>query len=1164
MKIKFKNLVCPLLLSLTLLNPLFAVGNTNNLKVTVVQDNNNPLMLKISIEVKNATAGAFFTELKKSCGGKISFVYSPTDVASIAPITYSAKGITVEKLLSDLLTPQSGLTYSVEKNIITIKKAIPIKQVGTRKVNLSGCIIDEQKKPILGATIIVTGTTKGAITDDMGRFALTADEGQELDVSYVGMVNKKYKVKANEENATIILVKDAMEVEDVIVTGYQSVRRERMTGSSTTVNAKDIEGRGLSSINEVLSSTISGLNMVSSGRPGADAQIQIRGINSINGSSEPMWIVDGMPMQGEIPNIKVGSTDLQSTIFTSGIGNIAPDDIKSITVLKDAAATAVYGARAANGVIVVETKSGLVGKTRYNFSANFGIVERPVNNIEMMNTQQKIQFERELFQDEAAWLFAPSRVMGLLNRAAYGEISSESAEREISRLSEINTDWFKEVFRTAVNQQYNFSMSGGTEATQHYTSINYTHEAGTQLNNNYSRLGMSSKITHNPTKTLRITGGLSATVKNDKITASKVDPLNYAMFANPYERPYNPDGSYAYDVTYNPELSVAHPGIIWDKFNIIQELENNTKTSRYIDAEIQLKVEWELIDGLMFTTHGIYNVNSNHDRIEEGAGSYTNYINNWYDHYDWLSELDVDMSQGSLQELTGQSDSYTWKNTLQYNKEIKDKHFINVFIGQEIMQRKADNFYNYSPIYDKLHNIIGYPDMSGVPSTEINFAGLGNTGRIVNRFSSFFGNASYSYKDRYIITGALRYDGADIIGNQNQFTPLWNVAGRWNLHNEKFIEKLDKINILSFRAGYGFTGSIDRGAFPFLVYSLGQSVKYDGQNVPTSFSYPNPNIKWQTKKDFNVGFDLSLFDYRVELTANYYSNITRDVLDNKRLAVSSGRREAKTNIANLHNNGYEIDLGLNPIRRRNFNWFIKFNVAYNENKVKDTFYKSVDDLPTKAIQQDAQKFVENYSAGSWFGYRAHGVNPMTGTMLVKVNNSDATYDMGKEFYDIPGNMLNYLGLKYPPWVGGFSTTITWKQFIFSANFEFKAGHKIKSFNMFKDLDSQNRHVNDLDRWRQPGDITNIPRQTQLGGLWTFYMYDTGLEKGDYLKCGYMTLGYNLPPALLKKIGFSTARVSFTAKDLFTLTKYKGIDPLLMGEFGYPNSRKYTVTLNFGL
>lgn len=1121
------------------------------------------LQKSMTIKMQNATINAVLEEIQKQSG--YSFMYNPQDLKDFPKLSLNETNITVEVLLNKVFSGKD-FEYIISNKSISIKK----KQVnkGTsktiQKVVVKGKITDEKMAPIVGATIIIAGTSDGTISDTNGEFMVNAPLNGILEFSFMGMSDVKHTVQSAENNLIIKMISDNIAVDDVIVVGYQSVRRERMTGSTTTVTAKDIEGRGLNSINEVLSSTVSGLNMITSGRPGADSQIQIRGINSLKGSSEPMWIVDGMPMQGEIPNIKVGSTDLQSTIFTSGIGNIAPDDIKSITVLKDAAATAIYGARAANGVIVVETKTGLIGKTRFNFSVNFGIKERPVNNIEMMNTSQKIQFEREIHQDEIAYLENPGRVTRLLKRVDLGVIKRAEAEAEISRLSLINTDWFKEIFRTSVNQQYNFSMSGGTEQTQYYTSLNYLNDVGAEPNNDYNKLGMNVKITHSPTSKIRITGSLSSTLKNDNVSASIISPLSYAMYANPYERAYNDDGSYASDDTYIASPSRISTGLDWPDFNIIHDLKNNTNSNRYIDTDISMKFEWEFMKGFMFSSHGIYNVNSNHNRIVEGADTYTNFKNNWFDFFGgYLGELDRELVKGSLREATAYSNAYTLKNTLQYSTEINNTHFINVFVGQEIYDRKSHSSYNYSPIYDEVHNIIGFPDMAGIDGSRINFTKLGNTGKSQEKLSSFFANASYSFKDRYIVTAAVRYDGSDIIGNDNQFTPLWNTALRWNLHKEKFMQSMGFINLLSVRAGFGYTGSIDKNAFPFLTYTLGQSITYDGQDVPTSFNFPNPNVKWQTKQDMNIGFDMSLFDYRIELSVNYYDNLTKDVLDDKRLPVSSGRLEATQNIANIVNKGVEVDLGLTVIKRKDFQWFLKLNYAYNENKVKDTFYKNISDLPNKVTPSSSNNFVENYSVGSWFGYKFAGVNPMTGGEMVYCGDGAATYDISTANGVVPNSMIYYLGKKHPPHVGGFSTSVNWKQFVFSANFEFKAGHKIRSFNTFSTLTAQNRHVNDLNRWRQIGDITNIPRLSQSARTFQYYMYDNTLEDGDYFKCGYMSVGYNLPPRLLKKINFSTARLSFTAKDLFTMSNYRGIDPLLMGEFGYPNSRKYTITLNIG-
>lgn len=1117
---------------------------------------------RVSLDMKNASFKDLFLEIQKQT--KMSFVFNADQLNAVGTVDLRANDESVQEVLDRVLSP-TPFTYLINgQTIVIVKRGEANRQPEQTAVTVKGKVTDRDGQPLIGATIRINGTTIGTATDGNGEYTLKVFGGQnELLVTYIGYINLVVKIDGRSV-VDVVLEEDRKEMEEVVVTGYQDIKRERMTGSTTTINARELRNKGLTSMDEFLNGTVSGLTSISSGRPGEDAKIMIRGVNSLTGSTDPIWIVDGMPLQGEMPNIKVGVTNLQSTIFTSGIGNIAPDDIESITVLKDASATAIYGARAANGVIVIKTKSGSVGKTRFNITANFGIKERPVNNIDMMNTRQKIQFEREVYADDKGGYLdmTHGRIVGLLYQTDRGLISKEAVEKEIARLSGIETDWFKELFRSATTGQYNFSMSGGTEKTQHYVSLNYLHEKGTALNNKMDRLGMNIKLTHNPAKQVRVTGGLSATIKNDRVSASNIDPLTYALYANPYERPYKEDGSYDYDLSYVASPSEIRDGLAWDKFNILDDLQRNTNTSRYLDAELNLKVEWEIIPGLMFTTHGVYNANSSHNRTTEGAGTYTNFVNNWYAPH--TAEIPHDMVRGSLREATGYTNGYTFRNTLQYSSEFKEKHFLTVFAGQEISSRTAYNSYNYSPVFDEEHRIVGFPEMDGVNGNEVNYTSLGGTGKQVSKLSSFFANASYSYMDRYIVSGAIRYDGSDIIGNDNQFTPLWNVGARWNLHRESFMGNLEFVDELSLRAGFGYTGSIDKNALPFVVMTLGQSILYDGLSVPTSFNYPNPNVKWQTKQDFNVGVNLALWRRKVELGVNYYDNVTRDVLDNKALAASSGRTEVVENVANIINRGWEIDLGVTLLQAHTVQWYAKANVAVNHNELRDTYYKNLEELPHRT-RQDGNAFVENYPVGGWFGFEFAGTDPITGNTQVYMPDG-TKYDVETlKNITLSGEkpIMSYLGKQHPSVIGGFSTTLNVSRFVFSANFEYKAGHKIPSFNTFRTLDSRNRHVNDLNRWRQPGDVTNIPAASTMNSAYSKYMYDVALEKGNYLRCSFLSLGYNFDSRLLSKIGFSNARLSFTAKDLFTLSRYRGIDPALMGSLGYPNSRQYTVSLNIG-
>ena len=1134
-----------------------------------VSANTDLMSQQVSLDFRDATLREVLSSLKEQSGYMI--IYSNDELGrEDGLITISAEGISLAVAL-DAVLRDMPYEYTISDQMVTIIPApeklrqAPVSQ--QPRVTVTGTVYDSANSPLTGVTVVAKSgemIIAGVATDIEGKFSITIPQTvSQLTFSFIGYTSVTLPVDGSTP-MTVRLTESVSAVDEVVVTGYQTIRREHSTGSTVTITAADIEGRGFTSVEQALMGTVSGLNMVQTGRPGQDAQIQIRGVNSLTGSTDPIWIVDGMPMQGEIPNISVGGTDLQSTIFTTGIGNLAPDDIKSITVLKDASATAIYGARAANGVIVIETKSGMVGKTRFNASVNFGLTERPRNNVDMMSTAEKIEFERQIYNNETFNLSTPpGRVTSLLIQQSYMDKTPAEVESEIARLRGIDTDWFREIFDPAFSQQYNFSMSGGSESTQHYASLNYTGEDGTVPNNAYERLGMNIKLTHRPSDKVLITGGLQATMRNERATASVVDPLEYAMYANPYERPYNEDGSYDYDQTWDTALSNLRPGLRYPTFNILDDLKSNTNRSRYLDAEMSLKLEWEIVQGLMFTSSGVYNINSNNSGFEVGAGSYTDMQRNWYTH---TAELTPEQLRGSLRESSAYSNSYTWRNTLQYSKEFDGRHFISLFGGQEIYGRTSHNSYNFSPIFDEDHRIIGFPEMNGIDGGVINFAALGGTGKAIDKLSSFFANASYSYMDKYVLTGAIRYDGSDIIGNDNQFTPLWNVGARWNLHNERFIEGIDWIDMLSLRAGFGYTGSIDKNALPFTVLLYGKSLLYNGKPVPTEFDYPNPNVKWQTKQDFNIGFEAALFGNRLELGVNYYNNITRDVLDLMELSHSSGQANVTQNVANLHNKGFEIDLGATILRRNNLRWYVKANMAINDNTVRKTYNKSIDDIG-RPTTNNYTYFVEGYDVSGIFGYRYAGINPANGAILVYTGDENATLDLTATGNGLPTPQVYYLGKKIPPVVGGLMTTVTLDKFLLTANFEFKAGHKIKSFTTFNVLNSRNRHTMDIDRWRQPGDVTNVPRLSSAmdGGFNTMMttMLDNRLEKGDYLRCSAVTLGYNFDSKLLSQIGFSTARISLSANNLFTLSKYRGIDPALMGEFGYPNSRRFTFTLNLG-
>lgn len=1036
-----------------------------------------------------------------------------------------------------------------------------VHQASHEKVAVRGVVTDANGEPIVGAVVRVIGSNLLTTTDKTGAFALDAVSLKaKLEVSYLGM---KTAVVPNDGKPLTIVLEDAdNSISEVVVTGYQDVRRPRMTGSVSVIKSSDIAKMDVRSMDKVLRGTMSGVVASYNGRPGADATIRVRGANSITGNTDPIWIVDGMPLNGMAPSVS-NSSDLQRLVTQTGIGDIPPSDIESITVLKDAAATAIYGARAANGVIVVKTKSGREGKPNYNASLYFGVTERPYSNIRMMNTDEKIDFEREMFLDGE--FDRVGRVSSLLNRVKNGALTQAEANQEIAALRGIHTDWFRVLYRLANTQQANLSLSGGSKRTQFYNSFTFLNQNGTELNNNYKRITFSSKLHHHFSDRLTLQTILATTYRTDRNTASYISPMEYAYYANPYE---TPDG---YDQSWDMTLSRIRPGLRWETLNMRQEMMENQNTRRYLGASLNVKLMWQLpISGLVYSSQASFSLSSSSSRREEGAGTYTNMRNNWEAKYISGNEVLPGHVLGSLREGVYNTDALTWRNMLSYAQEFGQHHGIELIAGQEITSNMNYSSYNYSPQFDRVHRVVGFPQVpKGTDMHTFPFDDLGGTAKYQSKMSSFFANGTYSYADRYVLNASARYDGADIIGNQNQFTPLWNVSARWNIYKEKFF-KTNFFNFLSLRVGYGYTGSIDYNALPFVTMTLSDTRPYGGLVVPTSYTKANPNIKWQTKKDFNIGFESTMWDNRIVFNLNYYNNKVIDLLDYKSLPYSSGIGSIKQNVANLVNRGWEIDVEFTPIRQRYFEWVLRGNISFNKNIVTKTFYNSLSEVPKSKVTlaRSGTVYVKDYAVGAWFGYKFAGINPADGhTLALAEDGSKVDMDLlNNVTLKLKTPSMSYLGESIPTTTGGFSTDIRWREFELTANFEFQAGHLIPSVASQMDQDaynSHNRYIAAKYRWRAPGDVSEFPEINNNNMAYNQYRFDVSLEKGDYLRCNHLSLGYRVKENICRMLTLRSARVALSVSNLFTLTRFTGIDPASMGSLSYPSTRTYSLTLNVG-
>lgn len=1127
----------------------------------------------LKLNLKEVSLMTLFREIQKQTG--IDFVYNEEQCRDFGKVSVEISDGMVEQLLQQVFD-SSKLTYRFENGVIMIK-ALDEMRPQEQKVQISGSVVDTKGQPLPGVTILLKGTTVGCVTDSEGNFRLELPmrENIVLSFSFVGMKTIEVAYSGQKE-MKVVLEEEITEMEqvNVISTGYYDIDKSKMTGAVEVVTAREIAGKGYTSIDEVLRGTLAGVSVMNvSGRPGAQAQIRIRGVNSLTGNMEPMWIVDGMPMQGNLPtSVGVGATDLENTVLTSGIGNISPDDVESITILKDAAAAAIYGSRAANGVIVIKTKRGRVGKSYINVQSSFAISEAPKNRLEMMNSEEKIAFERSLYED-----FPNATLRGraslLYKGIDEGTISRADAMAELENMRQINTDWFDEIFRVALNHKHVVTLSGGSETTQFYSSINYSNEQGVIPNNDYKHFGATLKLTHDFNRNLRILFDVSSSLRTEKSSASAVNPLYYATFANPYERPYDENGNYAYDYSYEPELSKVKDGYMYD-FNMLKDLRENTAKTKYGSNQVNLQLEWKLFEGFMYSLAGTVSNTSSYTRKEIAPGSYTSKVKSWI--LDLYSENEIpdNLNLGALQENTSRSFGWTVRNQIKYARELKEDHFVNIVVGHEVSAVESNSFMQYSPQYDVDKGLIGYPNLDGVNAGDLDLDRLHETSKGQDRSVSVFATASYSYKDRYVVAGSSRWDGADIIGTDNRFSPLWNVSLKWNMHEENFMKSCRFVNVLSLRGSYGFTGSIDRNAYPFTLMTYGSLRYYDGIQLPIDVMPGNPSVKWQKKEDRSIGLDFSLFNYRINGTVNYYCNDVNNLLGDKKIPYSTGRGSVVANLSSLRNSGWEFSLNTVNIDHENFRWTTSFNIALNDNKITDAFYEKISDLYT--IRRKYQ--IEGYPVNAWFGFKTAGINPQTGEYMIYTDAKDEDghpkgYPYGNG-YIADGSTYStenayYLGEAEPPISGGFGTTLTYKRLSLNVQFAFMTGHKIKSFKSYNGSLMNASRLNQLkteaNRWRKPGDITNVPKYTtSTATLSLLEITDDKLEDGSYLKCNLISLGYNLPSNLCQKLGLSQLRCTFNVHNLFTWTKYRGIDPETLGAFGYPSAKKYMFTLNLGI
>ena len=1066
------------------------------------------------------------------------------------------------------------------------------QQLAAQERTITGKILDGSlpDEPLIGATIAI-GDGKlqnGTVTDYNGEFTLKVPQDTKvLTVRYLGYENGKITLVDGTDHYVVTLKSASHSISEVVVTGYQKIDRRKLTASVSQLNISDESVGAIKNIDQALGGQIAGLSTLpSTGAPGAPVKIRIRGTASINGTQEPLWVLDGIPLEGtDIPNID--NLNDVNDIYQTSIAGLNPTDIDNITVLKDAAATAIYGARAANGVIVITTKRGKESRPIVNFNTRLTFSPKvDINRLNLLNASEKVDLELALLASNYEYRQHKGGVANILDklnefnayRAGGWNALSATAQQQINDLRDINTDWNDILFRNVFNQEYNASVSGGSDRASYYASAGYYDELGIVKGVENNRYNFTLKGTFKINKKLTLGASIFANQRKQASfltdTGGFTNPVYYSREANPYFQPFKADGSYNYDTNVQGRESNA------PDFNIFEERANTSKRRRDYSIMSIIDVEYKINSDLKLTSQFGYQFDNYNLCRYQGGDSYAMRKEKEYATYMTSSGVQQTIfPEGGANKTT---DSYRrqwlWKAMAEYNHRFAKYHDVELMLGTEvrhnITQSTSSNAYGYDARTLTTKPVV-FPSQSIAERYPLH-----QETRLENAYVSWYATGSYTYHYRYTLGASVRFDGSDVFGvaKKYRYLPLYSVSALWRVSEEKWMQPLTWISDLRLRASYGLQGNIDKSTSPYLIGTIDKaSILGKNETIIAAETAPNPNLKWEKTSNVNLGLEAAFLDSRIHFSVDYYHRKSSDLIGIRMLPLETGFASTTINWASMKNDGWELSLSTRNIVTRDFHWTTNLNLGFNTNKI----------INESVAQNSTYPSRQGYPVGALFAYKTAGLDSEGYPLFLAADGSKVSaadffklnrYGASQLTAEQQRAQYTYMGSTDPKCSGGLINNFEYRNWQLGVNFMFNLGMKVRvqpsySPTYFDRGLNTNRDI--LSRWTAtntggtfaalmvstPARLAEYTRYAEYN---TYSMLDIWVRNSSYARMQSLRLGYKLPKKWLAKFGISSASLSLEGRNLLVIaSNYNNyLDPETMGNpFAQPVAKSYIFGLN---